>query len=385
LRDLKNKVMRGVAWRISELKRNAADATGAFRYGIIRKTGSLTVTFGSQKLGVRLALYAIYPQAGVQISHLEALRALRNCGYATLVVSNLPLSERELAMMRDLVWKVIQRPNFGYDFGAYKEGIHQIESVLPRLDRLILLNDSVWFPLPGGQDWPLKAEALGVDFVGAVSNCGFAPPKNEDFVNYSLQYDPKLPDFHYCSFALSFGPKALSNPAFVRFWKHIRLTDNKFHTVLRGEVSLSRCLIAAGLSHAETMNNKSLGEYLAALPATQLLHFVENLAIPEDDRLEEIRKHTVNQPDRSGQHQRLLETAFAIVALTGPAYAMPAFAYDALKHPFLKKSPLRLSRTAAEATLRLTARLPEVLGASIHDEAVSLAKARFGEEIFESN
>ncbi len=377
----KDRIKRGLAWRWSELRRHGADLKGAAGYWMARRAGAVQHTKGRQLPAERIAVYVMFPQHGVQTSHIQALRALLDCGYVTLVVSNLPLTEAEREKLAPLVWEILERPNFGYDFGAYREGVQAVMPLLAGVERLVLMNDSVWFPLPGGADWPLKAEALGADVVGAVSNYGVPMPEPYALDGFRWVYDPGLPDFHYCSFALSFGPRALSNPAFSKFWARIRLTDSKFHTVLRGEVALSRALIEAGLTHSETMNIKDLGARLDALPEVDLKRFVEDLAIPEDTRLEAMRQRILAEPDGPGRHQQLLSTALGIVALTGPAYAMPGFAYDALRHPFLKKSPLRLSRPAAEASLRLTARLPGNYGAVIHTEAREIAVARFGDLI----
>ncbi len=378
---LKGRIKRGLAWRWSEIRRNGADLTGALQYWLARRSGAVKHTQGTQHPAERIAIYVMYPQQGLRTSHLHALRAILDCGYVTLVVSNLPLTELEREKLAPLVWKMLERPNFGYDFGAYREGIQTVAPMLAGLQRLVLMNDSVWFPLPGGADWPLKAEAIGTDVVGAVSNCGVAMPEPSALDGFRRVYDPGLPEFHYCSFAFSFGPQALSDPAFQRFWARIRLTNNKFHTVLRGEVALSRALISARLSHSETLDIKDLGARLGVLREVDLKRFVEELAIPEDTKLEAMRQRILAEPDGPGRHQQLLSAALGIVALTGPAYAMPAFAYDALRHPFLKKSPLRLSRPAAEASLRLSARLPGSYGAAIHSEAREIAVARFGETI----
>jgi hypothetical protein len=378
---LKDRLKRSLTWRLSETRRHLDDLTGRIRYAVQRQTGALQVTDGAVQMSERLAVYALYPQQGIRDSHIHALRALYDCGYTTVAVSNLPLTEQDRARLAPLLWKLIERPNFGYDFGAYREGIRAVTPHLAGAQRLVLMNDSVWFPLPGGADWPLQAEGLGVDVAGAVSNYGVAMPEALALDGFQWRYDPGLPQFHYCSFALSFGPVAVQHPAFTRFWRRIRLTDSKFHTVLRGEVALSRALIGAGLSHAETLRIKDLDTRLAALSTADLHRFVAELAIPEDLRLEALRQRVLADPEGPGQRVRLYSAALGIVALTGPAYAMPAYAHEVLGHPFLKKSPLRLSRPAAEATLRLSRRLPGTVGAAIHAEALELARARFGEGI----
>lgn len=378
---LKDRLTRSLNWRLSQARRHLNDITGSVRYAVQRRAGALNVTEGAAQLAERLAVYTLFPQQGIQTSHVHALRALNDCGYATVAVSNLPLTEKDRARLAPLVWKLIERPNFGYDFGAYREGLRALAPHTARAQRLVLMNDSVWFPLPGGADWPLQAEALDVDFAGAVSNYGVPMPEALALDGFQWRYDPGLPQFHYCSFALSFGPKALQDPAFARFWSRIRLTDNKFHTVLRGEVALSRALIGAGLSHAETLRIRTLDAGLEMLSGAELHRFVAELAIPEDHRLEALRQRVLAEPDGPGRRVRLLSAALGIVALTGPAYAMPAYAHEVLGHPFLKKSPLRLSRPSAEATLRLTQRLPGRVGATIHAEALELARARFGDGI----
>lgn len=297
---LKDRIARALAWRLSEARRHFADLSGAMIYLLARRTGGLRVTDGAQQPGIRLAIYTVFPQQGVQASHLHAVRALLDCGYVTLVISNLPLTDTDRAKLAPLVWQIVERPNFGYDFGAYREGIRRVAPLLAGLHRLVLLNDSVWFPLPGGADWPLKAEALGADFVGAVSNYGVPMPEPGVLDGFRWVYDPGLPDFHYCSFALSFGPRALADPAFAKFWVRLRLTDNKFHTVRRGEVALSRTLIGAGLSHAETLDVRGLGARLETMPEADLHRFIEELAIPEDHRLEALRQRILAEPDGPG-------------------------------------------------------------------------------------
>lgn len=370
------RMIRSLRWRWGEVQRHTRDVAGALGHAVQRLTGGVLVTQGGLDPSDRMAVYMIFPTDGLQPSHHLALRALAEKGYTPLVVSNLPLSEAERAALVPLVWRIVERPNFGYDFGAYREGIRHLAPLLPQLERLVLLNDSVWFPLPDASDWLTRAEALGVDLAGAVSNCGIATPNGTTLDGFRWNYNPGLPDFHYCSFALSLGQAALQAPSFARFWRQIRLTDNKFHTVRRGEVGLSQALIAAGLSHGETLDVRGLGAQIEALDLARLRQFVADLVIPEDTRLEAMRQRLLAEPDGPGRHGRLLEAALGIVALTGPAYALPAYAYDTLGHPFLKKSPLRLGRAGAETTLRLTERLPGDAGAMIHAEARALAAQR---------
>ncbi len=367
-----NRVRHGLAWRGAQMMRHLRDEMGRVGYALQRRTGGVKVQEGAQLLSDRLAIYTVFPVTGIQRSHHETIAALAACGYAVLVVSNLPLTAESRAALAKSVWRVMERPNFGYDFGAYREGVRYATQALPRLQRLIFCNDSVWFPLPGATDWPLRAEATGCDLVGAVSNYGIVikpdPSTGADWI-----YDPTLPEFHYCSFALSLGPTALQSDAFRQFWQNLRLTNDKFHTVRRGEVGLSRALLAAGLRHTETFESRSLGPRLQAMSVSELRQFIAELVIPEDRALEQRRQAVLAQEPAAHAQADLVAAACHMIASTGPAYALPAYAYEVLQHPFLKKSPLRLLPNGAAATLRLTARLQGPYGQAIHAEAKALA------------
>ncbi len=100
------------------------------------------VHVGALPMSRRIGLYLIFPQNGLLRSHLRALDHLIDNGYAPLVVSNLPLGEADLSLLKSRSFRVIERVNFGYDFGGYRDGILSLAKDFPRLERLVLLNDS---------------------------------------------------------------------------------------------------------------------------------------------------------------------------------------------------------------------------------------------------
>ena len=114
--------------------------------------------------GSKIAIYLIFPKTGVLPTHLHSLRYMIANGYAPLVVANLPLQPQDVALLQEHAWQVMERPNFGYDFGGYRAAILHIKSLLPQLERLALLNNSAWFPLAGKMNWLAEAEAAGQRF-----------------------------------------------------------------------------------------------------------------------------------------------------------------------------------------------------------------------------
>jgi lipopolysaccharide biosynthesis protein len=308
---------------------------------------------------------------------MAALAALDRAGYGTVVVSNLPLSAPDRARVAAACRHLIERPNFGYDFGAYRDGLRHVAKELPHAARLVLMNDSAWFPVPGSHDWLAEAEAQGADLVGAVWNHGLPPVDLGDWQSYRWAPDPDAPGHHYCSFALSLGPAVLRAPAFHAFWQHLWLTDDKIRTVQNGEVGLSRALINAGHSHGCTLDISGLDRDLAAMTLDELTAFVRSLVIPQDPAHEAFRDRILADsaavPAAEG-HAMLRQAALVIVALTGPAYAMPRFLLERHGYAFLKKSPLRLSRSGALETLAVAQKLPGEAGKTIHMEARAMLR-----------
>lgn len=345
----------------------------------------LRVTPGATGTGDRVAIYLLFPTDGLRESHVLAIDALRRGGCTVLAVSNLPLAAAERARLASLCQAVIERPNVGYDFGAYCDAVRWLERDLPRLRQLVLMNDSVWYPVPGAPDWIAAAQSLQSDVVGAVWNYGVATPDMGDWQSYHWQVDPARPGFHYCSFALSFGPGALRHPAFRQFWRRLLLTDDKIRTVQRGEVGLSRALLDAGLSHACTVDLSGLAGELGAMSEPELRQFVTDLIIPQDPDLDTLRTRILaetgvildDDPDAAGQVRDMLcSFALAAIAAVGPAYAMPGYLIARHGFAFLKKSPLRLAASGAAATLSLADHLPGPGGAIIADEARALVSTR---------
>lgn len=71
----------------------------------------------------RVAVYVIFPRTGFEETHFLAVRALARAGYAPFIVSNAPLSPTDRDRLLPEVWRYLECPNFGYDFGAYRAAI----------------------------------------------------------------------------------------------------------------------------------------------------------------------------------------------------------------------------------------------------------------------
>lgn len=377
LRKLGSRLLRYLAWRGHEIKSypaylaNVIFATKYYDLVLARKRRTFD---GASPVQRRIAVLLIFPRKGVQPSHLRMMDYFRDKQYAPLIVTNLPLTEDDRFLVLERCWKLIERPNFGYDFGGYRDGVLSLGESIRDLDRLVLMNDSCWFPLPGAADWIDQADALGVDFVGAVSNDCIGPFSDDQMTGW--RYDTSLPNFHYCSFALSISSAILRDIRVLEYWRRLSLTNEKFEVVRRGEVALSQLILKLGYSHGATLDIVRLDQELHAYTSERIRDLVGALVIPEDQKLRSAKHRLLERFDASESWRRdALQFLLGTVARTGAAYALPDHMVRKHGFPFLKKSPVWLDHDGADATIRFLSSLNED-GAKLLAEANALRKPR---------
>lgn len=316
------------------------------------------VLSGLQDVTEKRAVYLIFPKNGVQPSHFRTLDYLAAKGFAVTVVSNLPLNPGEKATLLPRCHLYIERPNYGYDFGGYRDGILSMKNHVESIQQLVLLNDSVWFPVASETDWLADVDALGVAFTGAVSNYGMPRVEPNQFRNLILDYRTDHKNFHYCSFALSLSGEVVRDPEFIPFWEGFPLSNKKARTVRRGEIGLTKWILGRGYSHAETLGIPRLAQRLESLSDADLRDVARHVIILDDARLAKVKTRIVASIDTLDRAD-LRDFVLMVAARQGPAYALAYYTVLFLGFPFLKKSPLRLNREAADTSCLILESLAE--------------------------
>lgn len=232
-------------------------------YNLRAKTAVLRQTT-PRTLGPRVAILVLFQPKGLLASTLFTLDHLVEQGWSVLVVSNAPLRATDNDALAKQASVILQRPNVGYDFGAYREGIRYLENAGHKPDRLILMNDSTWFPLRENDTTLARMEALNAAMAGHIF-------KEED--------PAKRARDHVESHLLMFGPDALSHPAFTAFWKNYKMSNSHAGTVERGEKGLTQMAVAAGLSIDALMTKEKLLARFATLPDADLLDVIRHLVL----------------------------------------------------------------------------------------------------------
>lgn len=323
-----------------------------------RLTTQRSLTMGGLPRGKKVAIYLIYPGKGLQASHEMALRELVRGGYAPIVVSNLPLTDPERQALKPLCWQILQRANFGYDFGGYREAILWLAPQFADLDRLILMNDSVWFPIPGGMDWIERAEALDVDLAGSIC-VGFSGRSRAHLFRTTLwQVDMSRPKVHYGSFALMLSKKLLRDAGFLQFWRQLRLSQGKTRTIKRGEIGLSQWVIRHGFRHAATSDITRFNEVLAKLSDSQLAQVFADLIIVQDDKAVRQRNILAKITPTRAEKEAFIRM---VVARRGPLLSLPRMMLREFGFAFLKKYAAKPNQPDAERMAHILNDLPEPL------------------------
>ena len=300
---------------------------------------------GTVLRGDRVAIYLVFPKKGLLPSHKRSIAHIRECGYAPLVVSNLPLSDKDQAYLKENTWQFLTRPNKGYDFGGYREGFMTVRDEVDELEFLAFLNDSSWFPVPGTDAWLPQAEALKVDYAGAATSFGIRRVPRDQYQTIAWQHSTDFSDFHYCSYALLVGKNILRDRAYHRYWKTYVLSEEKRKVVRRGEMGMSRFAVDNGYSHGATYDIATLPNVLETCTDEELNAYAHNMVFLGEWVMKEVLDSVLPRLDarRSpAERQETIKLIMATSARFGISYVIPQFLHDKHRFPFLKKSPLGL-------------------------------------------
>lgn len=246
-------------WLYDPLRKPVYDLTWRWRQ---------TITTGSLPLTDRVAVFVVYQPKGVPPSIFLTLEHLWQNRFAPLVVSNGPLRPEDRRLLASKAALVIERPNVGYDFGAYRDGIRHLWSLKHDLSLLVLMNDSTWFPLRRDDDSLARMEALEADLAGHVF-------KTED--------EKKSENDHVESHLLMISRAFLQSGDFHRFWSGFRMSDNRPTTITLGEKAFTQLAIRSRRSIRTLLGRERLMSILDEL---------------DDDQLEAVLKHTIDSFSR---------------------------------------------------------------------------------------
>jgi Rhamnan synthesis protein F len=218
-----------------------------------RRSQVLDVETGAVPQSAKVAIYLLYQPKGILPSTLITCRHFLEKGYAPLIISNAPISREDRNQLNEVVWKSVVRPNYGYDFGGYRDGILSLADWGVSPETLVILNDSVWFPIGPKETLLERMEALETDLAGAVIHPAMRRRK------FSTKRRAFIESYFYLV-----NKSVLQSRAFQNYWTNFRVSSNKYNAVYRGERGFSHAMEKAGLRIGGVLDPDLLVEALEA-------------------------------------------------------------------------------------------------------------------------
>lgn len=215
---------------------------------------------------------------------------------------------------------LLERQNLGYDFGGYRDGLLLLREMDARLDNVLLVNDSIWFPLTAGCSLLSDTLIAPEDLFGIFVNT-----KSRRNTHHHLQ-----------SYFYRFGPRVLADSRFWDIWQSMPLHNDKRLVVRTGEVQLTGRLAAMGYTVGSRYRPEDIVAATRELSDGQIIEIARFHAVTTD------RGRSIFEPVLAGPAQGLADRLRARMADSRFRYyfidAHPAIFLDVLKSPFIKKS-----------------------------------------------
>lgn len=267
----------------------------------------------------KIALLLVYQPDQLCKSILYSCEVLARQGYAPLVVANGGLQQADRTILEPLVWQIMERPNVGYDFGGYRDGIRLLWKLGVSPQHLLVMNDSVWFPLQESSTFLTDLENAEGDICGTVLR----------HRSGGIQFLES-----YCYLIRS---QVLNAPAFHSFWQEFRLTSNKYKVIRRGERGFSMAMHDAGFKVTGLFSEEMFLDQLKR-QADVFLRCTLHYGSHHDPAVEETRQKVLAKYGSHGWRDDAMD--YVMLALRkGQFYsAFPYAMVTLLGYPILKKS-----------------------------------------------
>jgi len=298
----------------------------------------------------KLAIYLVYQPQGLSESTFGAMQHFHKQGYAVLLVSNSPLVAEDAARARPHCWAVMQRRNFGYDFGGYQDAIRHIWASGLRPQALVIINDSIWFPLRSNCDLLQRLESTPSAFTGAFqlepTRKRHATGKKRPFMG---------------SFFWHFKPSALEATAFRTFWSNYKATSSKYATIRQGERRFTHHMQDGGVPCEGIYSRQQFDAWLEGLNPMRLQQALADLCTV-DAGLQQQQAALVRADRLEGDWQtQAMRLAKDITRSQNIMATAPLFMVRDLGLPFFKKAMELTNALALHRLLTAAEREPGIV------------------------
>lgn len=220
----------------------------------LRRKWTVRSLAGAQPLRDEVAILLIYQPKGILASTLWQLDWMARQGVSVVVVSNTRLDENSRAALQPLCHLLVERPNVGYDFGGYREGVLQLleRDIRPRT--LYVMNDSMWFPLSDTSDVLDRARRAPEDVWGLFVD-----------LDWRHRLTGNIAGAHVQSYFFRFSEHLLADPRFWRYWRKMSVISSKRVVIKLRELRLAGHFHDLGYSVGGAHSWQEVVDYLLNL------------------------------------------------------------------------------------------------------------------------
>lgn len=318
---VKREVLR-IWTQVSEILSPISEHAAQKRYDVnFRKLTKLYD--GRDSVSQKIAIFFIYQPVPVARSIFVTCEFLKNQGYSILLISSARICKEDFQALQNVSWKILLRPNYGYDFGGYRDGFRTLDELGVKPDAVLILNDSVWLPLTDDTQMIKNMEDESLLLTGPVFESVIKRDKHKEY---------------FQSYLMLVKSKALHSAAFRNYWKDYRVSSRKRIVLVRGEEGFSDALFKAGFDRGSAATRTALFEAVQNQPSEFLLKTLEYATYLDEDLLKEARGIIANYSDTDEWRKSALVHINSMPKTAQPMGIVPYACIKLLGHSFLKKS-----------------------------------------------
>jgi hypothetical protein len=228
---------------------------------------------GNIDLGKQIAVFLIYQPKGLAQSVFLTLDHLIKSGFDPVVVSNCTVLSSDIELLKSKSALIIERRNFGYDFGGYRDAVWLIRKHKPDCEQILFLNDSVWFPVFENTRMLQEMQQAEASYVGTQS----FGDTDTNGVFYGF----------FGSYCFLTKKPLLSSDAFNEYWDNYRMSSNKEVVLRRGERRFSREMLNATDKAVAIYPRESFIRMIAELGTAETSEALEDLIVWDTQMLQQ--------------------------------------------------------------------------------------------------
>ncbi len=249
-----------------------------------------------------------------------------------MVVSNCPLSDADRAILREKSWLTVERPNFGYDFGGYRDAVWLIRQNKVACKTLLFLNDSVWFPI--FRESTMLKEMLESDssYLGTQA--------------FGKTLEDGSFDGFFGSYCFMVKQPLIDAEKFNQYWETYQLSSSKEVVLRRGERRFSREMLNTGAKFRAMYPVERFAQVINQMAIDEVRQALDDLLVFDGERLASKR----NLQQASAIDGNWLAHARQLIIDTSHSKnfigSSPVVSINRLRFPMIKKNNEMLYRQA---------------------------------------